>query len=452
MTQQRGPSAAGPRRLVRAISHDRRVVVMAAASGLPAVVVALALLWGGSFTPKVQWTLTVLILTCWGLLLLSVRRRVVFPLQTLSNLLAGLREGDSSIRARGADADDPLGEVMLEANALAQTLRDQRLGAIEATSLLEKVMTEIDVAIFAFDHDEALRLVNRAGTRLLGVPAERLVTRRATDLGLGACLTAAPPRILDLAFPGGQGRYELRRTTFRRGGLPLTLLVLADVSRPLRDEERQAWQRLMRVLGHEINNSLAPIKSIAGSLDHLLSRVPPPPDWHEDAHRGLGIIASRAEALSRFTEAYSKLARLPQPTLHPVRVDDLVRRAVVLETRRAVDVTPGPDATIRGDGGQLEQVLINLVRNAVDASADTNGRVTVGWAVTPAHVELWIDDEGPGLSNSANLFVPFFTTKPGGSGIGLVLSRQIAEAHGGHLSLANRADGAGCRATLRLPR
>jgi nitrogen fixation/metabolism regulation signal transduction histidine kinase len=439
------------RRPRRRLSHDQRLLLMALLAGLPAVIVSMALLWGGDFTPKVRWTLTVLVAGFWWGFALALRQRVVFPLQTLSNLLAGLREGDASVRARGAMSDDALGEVMLEANILADTMREQRLGALEATALLRKVMEEIDVAVFTFDGHDRLRLINRAAERLLGRPAERLLNSDASELGLGPCLHEKTPVVVDMAFPGGVGRWEVRRSDFRQGGLPHTLLVLTDVSRPLREQERQAWQRLMRVLGHEINNSLTPIKSIAGSLATMIRRGELPPDWRHDAGRGLEVIASRAEGLSRFTASYARLARLPQPRLAPLEIAKVVQRVAGLETRLPVGLAPGPPLWVRADGDQLEQLLINLLRNAVDASLETGGRVTAGWAALPGQVEVWVEDEGHGIAQTANLFVPFFTTKPGGSGIGLVLSRQIAEGHGGTLTLENRNDAPGCRATLRLP-
>jgi nitrogen fixation/metabolism regulation signal transduction histidine kinase len=433
------------------LSHERRVLLMAIAAGLPAVVVSIVLLWSGDHAPKIVWTLTALVLISWLGLSFALRSRVVYPLQTLSNLLAGLREGDASIRARGAMPDDALGEVMLEANVLAETLRDQRLGALEATSLLRKVMEEIDVAVFTFDAGHRLRLINRAGERLLGRVAERLLAGTAEELGLASCLEGHAPRVTDLSLPGGVGRWVIRRTSFRQGGLPHQLLVLTDVSRPLREEERQAWQRLMRVLSHEINNSLAPIKSIAGSFARLLRRDELPADWRDDAGRGLEVIASRAEALTRFTASYARLARLPQPRLAPLDIGELVRRVAGLETRLPVTVEPGPDVRLSGDSDQLEQLLINLVHNAVDAALEISGGVRIRWATSRGYLELTVEDDGPGLAQTSNLFVPFFTTKPGGSGIGLVLGRQIAEGHNGTLSLSNRTDRSGCRAVLRLP-
>jgi len=431
--------------------HDRRILLMALAAGFPAVLVALIMLWDGPYPARLQWTLTVVILGFWFGFSHAVRERVVFPLQTLSNLLAALREGDFSIRARGAARDDALGEAMLEVNFLGQILREQRLGALEATALLRTVMAEIEVAIFAFDGDQKLRLVNRAGERLLAQPAERLMGKSAEDLSLEDCLVGESPGTLQKSFPGGAGRWEVHRSTFRERGAPHQLLVLSDLSRALREEERQAWQRLVRVLGHELNNSLAPIKSIAGSLESLVGRETQPADWKEDMRRGLGVIAARAASLNRFMEAYARLARLPLPRREPLSVSALVKRVVSLETRINIGLVAGPEITIRADGDQLEQLLINLLRNAVDASLETGGGVRVGWRRAVGRVEVWVEDEGPGLSNTSNLFVPFFTTKPGGSGIGLVLSRQIAEAHGGTLSLENRRNTHGCEARLQLP-
>jgi two-component system, NtrC family, nitrogen regulation sensor histidine kinase NtrY len=433
------------------LNHEARILLMSLVAGLPGVVVSLSLLWTGGYTTKVQLTLTLLIAVVWLGFSFALRERVARPLQTISNLLAALREGDYSIRARGANHEDALGEVLVEVNALGATLREQRLGAMEATALLRAVMARIDVAIFAFDMDERLRLVNRAGERLLGQPAERLLSRSASDLGLEECLRGAPVRTLQITSPEGAGRWGVSRSAFREHGLPHQLLVLSNLSRALREEERQAWKRLVRVLGHELNNSLAPIRSIAGSLESLLRREPRPSDWDEDMQRGLAVIAARAEALSRFMEAYARLARLPQPRVETLNVGAWVRRIVGLETRLDVELIPGPDVTIQADGDQLDQLLINLLRNAVDAALETSGGVSVSWARNGTHLDVFVEDEGPGLSNTSNLFVPFFTTKPKGSGIGLVLCRQIAEAHGGTLSLENRLAGPGCQAQLRLP-
>jgi two-component system nitrogen regulation sensor histidine kinase NtrY len=444
-----------PRRKRPPLSHEQRVLGLALLAGLPGGALSLLLLFTGDFAPRTRWTLGLFVVLVWLGFAFAVQNAVVRPLQTLSNLLAAFREEDFSFRARHTRADDALSQAMLEVNALADTLRSQRLGALEATALLRQVMEEIDVAVFAFDAEHRIRLVNRAGERLLGRPEEQLLGRSAEELGLEAAIAVDEHRVLDMTLPGGVGRFEARGGPFRQGGLPHRLLVLSDVSRALREEERQAWQRLIRVLGHEMNNSLAPIKSLAGSLERLVTKTPRAADWEEDMRRGLGVIGGRAEALSRFMEAYSRLARLPPPQLQTVDAPALVSRVAKLETRVAVEVAPGPGSLkVRADPDQLEQLLINLLRNGADAALETGGGVRIGWARPPraSYVEVFVEDDGPGLTNTANLFVPFFTTKPQGSGIGLVLCRQIAEAHGGALTLENRGDRRGCRAVLHLPR
>jgi two-component system nitrogen regulation sensor histidine kinase NtrY len=433
-------------------SHEDRLTWITLGAVFPAAIVALSIIWFGEYTPKIQWTLTLLIVGCAAGFISSAREHIVRPLQTMTNLLAALREGDYSIRARGARENDALGEALLEINSLGETLRVQRLGAFEATALLRTIMAEIDVAVFTFDPEYRMRLVNRAGENLLGQPIDKLLGRRASDLGLAACFEASEDAPLTLNFPGGSGRWGVRRSTFRERGLPHQLLVLTDLSRTLREEERNAWQRLVRVLGHEMNNSLAPIKSIAGSLESLLRREPPPEDWQDDARSGLKSIATRADSLSRFMQAYARLAKLPPPQKEQLNLGELIRRVASLEMRLSVEIRSGAELSIPADGAQLEQLLINILQNAVDASLETNGNVSIGWREVGDCVEVSVQDEGPGIMNSTNLFVPFFTTKPTGSGIGLTLSRQIAEAHNGSLTLANRSGRSGAEALLRLPR
>jgi two-component system, NtrC family, nitrogen regulation sensor histidine kinase NtrY len=450
-------AAAGRNPRVRKLTFVRRIVGMALLSGIPALILGLVLLWSGEYSSRTQWTLSILVVGCWLIFALALRRRAEVPLQTLSNLLSALREGDYSFRARTPAGDDPMAEVMREANALISTMREQRLDALEATTLLRKVMEEIDVAVFAFDVGQRLRLINRAGERLLAKPAERLLGLTAEDLGLAQCLEGEPKRIepsLRIAFPGspdGTARWGVSRTDFRQGGVALQLLVLTNLSRVLREEELQAWQRLVRVLGHEINNSLAPIKSLAATLESLLRRNPRPADWEEDMQSSLRVIGGRAESLARFTAAYASLARLPKPTLRPTEVAPWIRRVTGLENRLPVVVHAGPGMTIQADPDQLDQLLINLVRNAADASLETGGGVRVSWSKNGSTLEVRVEDDGLGISNRSNLFVPFFTTKPGGAGIGLVLSRQIAEAHAGSLTLENRSSGRGAEARLTLP-
>ena len=434
--------------------HDRRVLLLALAGGFVPVALVLWLLGQVDVSGVTRLVVGGVIVAVWLAFGIAARNAVVRPLQTLANVLAALRQEDYSTDARGADREDPLGLVLAEANALRELLRERRLGALEATALLRTVMSEIDAAIFAFDGEGTLRLINRAGENLLDRRSSRVLGADAAELGLGFTLEGESPRTLEEHFPGASGRWELRRGEFRQGGHVHTLVVLSDLSRVLREEERQAWQRLVRVLSHEINNSLAPISSIADTLTRLLDRDDADARRDPDLRDGLGVIGRRADSLRRFMTAYARLAHLPPPRRAPVDVRQLVERVARLEDRRIIRMTGGPDITLDADRDQLEQALINLLRNAVDAveaGEDEGGEVDVSWTAANGTVEIRITDEGHGLGDTANLFVPFFTTKPGGSGIGLALSRQIAEAHGGSLVLENRDDRSGCVARFTLP-
>ena len=432
----------------RHLTFDRRIALAVLLAAVPALVLAAVTGWPGPGSGR--WVLWTLALALALGVAIRMRSRVVRRLKTVTNLVSALREGDYSVRGRDAERSDALGEVLWEINALGDVLRTERLGELEATALLRQVMEEIEVAILAFDGAGELRLVNRAAAKLLQRPPSQLLGRSATALGLEVLLTGATPRRLEGAF-GRAGPYELRRSQFRRDGLPHTLVVLADLRRVVREEERAAWQRIVRVLSHEINNSLAPIQSIAWRLVAMLGRGDRE-EWMDDVRAGLTVVARRSEALSRFLGAYARLAKLPAPTLAPVNVTALVERVVALDARTGIRVVPGPAAWVRGEADQLEQLLINLLKNAVEAVGDGAGGVTVTWAEVPGEVELVVEDEGPGLLETKNLFVPFYTTKHDGSGIGLVLCRQIAEAHGGTLTLENARNRKGCDARLRLPR
>ena len=444
--------AGDPRpRSARRLKHERRVLLLALVPAAPALLLAMIWLWNTPLSGATRVSIALVLFGCWLGGAYAVRSEVVRPLQSLSNMVAALREGDYSMRASSASPEDALGLALLETSLLSAQLRSWRLGELEAAALLRTVMAEIDLGVFAFDEESRLRLVNRAGEKLLGLPAPRLIGQSAESLGLDRPLEGEAPRVEDLAFPGAQaGRWGIRRSTFRQDGRPHTLLVLTDLSRTLREEQLAAWRRLVRVLSHEINNSLAPIKSITGSLLSLVDRRPAPPDAEVDLRRGLNIIGGRSEALVRFMSAYARLAKLPAPNRQPLDVATWVRRVAALETRVPVVVEPGPPIELRADGDQLDQLLINLVRNAADAALETHGGVRITWTRRNGTMSLRVEDDGPGLASASNLFVPFFTTKPQGSGIGLVLSRQIAEAHGGSLALENRRDARGCVATFRM--
>ena len=387
-----------------------------------------------------------------ALFLFAVRAQLVYRLRTLASLIGAVREEDYSVRAR-EPGNGAMAEVVAELNRLSDALRERRLDALESAALVRAIIAEIDSAIFAFDARERLQLVNRSGERLLDRGAEQLLGRTAAELGLAPLLDGEGSETAEIALPGGAGRWLVRRSRFREDGAPHRLLVLSDLSRTLHEEERSAWQRLLRVLGHELNNSLAPIRSLALSLSDLLARDERPDDWLDDVRGGLAIIGSRTAGLTRFMEGYARLARLPRPVLRRVRLADAIARVAELERRLPLRVSAGDDVVVDADPDLLEQLLINVVRNAVDASLEAGGGdVGIAWSARASEVEVEIADDGAGIASAANLFVPFFTTKSGGSGVGQALSRQIAEAHGGTLTLENRGTVRGAVARLRLPR
>jgi PAS domain S-box-containing protein len=431
-------------------SLEQSILLLTLIAGLPAGLALLYLTWDQQYSFEVRWTITSVVLAVWIGSAALAYQMVTRALFLQANLLGALREGDYSIRGTGARRGSAVDLVMHEINALGDTLQHQRTEAVESTALLRSVMGAIDVAVFALDMDGMLVLVNPAAERLVGQPAAKLLGKDAQQLRLAAYLTGDTPRLIDRPFGAESGRLELRRTTFRRDGKPHQLLVFADLSRALREEEQQAWQRIVRVLSHEINNSLTPIKSIAHSIKRMLSRVPDLPRAGE-IQDGLSLIETRSGALGRFLRAYAQLARLPKPQQRRLQIAPIAQRIAELENRLPVTVRASNDVEINADPDQIEQLLINIVRNAVDATLETNGRVWMDWKAVDGSLQITVEDEGPGLPDTSNLFVPFFTTKPTGSGIGLALSRQIAEAHGGTLALENRPDARGCRAVLRLP-
>jgi nitrogen fixation/metabolism regulation signal transduction histidine kinase len=431
------------------LRHENAVFGFSLAAAAVPAAIALPLVWTSGFDLKTQVTLTLAIVVGGGGLALAARSRVVRPLETLANLILSLRERDYSVRGRHRRKDDALGLALAELSALAGELRAERHRDEETAAGLARVVEGLDAAVVAFDRDGVVRLANATAERLVGNAV--LVGRTADELGLGAIAALDAPGTIELALGGGRTTWQARPSAVRLSGVPHRLVVMTDVRRALRAEERQAWQRLVRVLGHEINNSLGPIGSIAETLRVALSRTPRQADLDADLERGLEIIERRAQALARFMAAYARLARLPPPASGTVDVAAWVERVAALEQRLAVEVQVGPRVALAGDGDQLDQMLINLVANAVDAATETGGGVRVRWSVVGDRLELVVEDDGPGLADTANLFVPFFTTKPAGSGIGLVLARQIAEAHGGSLVVRNRTGARGCEAIVALP-
>jgi PAS domain S-box-containing protein len=434
------------------MKFQQKILFLSLVGAAPWILLSAGLLWWHDH-PALTWQTVVVI--GGGITLLasaalwsgSLRR-----LQSVTSLLAGLREGDFSIQGSSEfDREDPMGEVFAEISELARALRQRRLASIESEKLLAKVVGQIEVAVLTFDEKGQLRTINPCGTRLLGKPAADLIGRTALDLGLDQALQAEADKVIRLDLEHQAERLAVRRGVYREEGRQHQLLILTDVSEPLKQEEMQAWKRLIRVIGHEVHNSMTPIKVMVDGLDMLLRRSPPPEDWQATSAERLGLVSERIDRLSGFIEMYSSLAKVPKPRLVRLDVGTLVRDVAALEDRVSVRVEAGPDSTIQGDRSQLEQVLINLVRNSAEAVEETGGSVWMQWRRNEGKVTIEVVDEGVGIADPVHLFVPSFSTKPQGNGIGLALSRQIVEGHKGTIELTNRLDGPGARASVRLP-
>lgn len=417
---------------------------------LPAFLFVGILLWQQQVTAAPAMLLLFCLFIYLLLIAASLVEGLMRPLQTLSNVVSSLREGDYSFRARGAGSADALGELASEINALADLLQRQRVRSLEATALLARILEVMHAPLFAFDREDTLQLVNNAGAQLLSRPLARCFGHSARELGLDNLLASPDQTIHSIGTK--PSRWLLRKALFRQDGIPHTLLLLADVSQPLQEEEQIAWKRLIRVLGHELSNSLAPIKSIAGSLLARAEGIGGDESTVRDFRRGLGVIESRADALHRFVQSYRLLAQLPPPHLKSIQAGPLLERVALLEQRVAVKLDAGPPVMLNADPDQLEQMFINLLTNAVDASLGNGAKpVRVAWRLSETDLVVAIEDSGMGIANTDNLFVPFYTTKPKGSGVGLALAQQIARAHGGEIRLVNREDGPGARAVIHLP-
>jgi two-component system nitrogen regulation sensor histidine kinase NtrY len=423
-------------------TFEGRIALVAGASAGGAFLVSPLLGWRGG----AGLVLCALVASVLGLFVYQrIAASIARPLRTAANVVDAIHQSDFSLRARAPAPAGPLGDLLRELNALSAHFQTERASAREATALLSAIVERMDVALLAFDDEGALVTSNPAADRLFpGKPAHAT----ASTLGIVDWLDGAAER--PVTVPGQSGEsWDLRRGAFRRGGKRHVFVLVADARRTRRAQERLAWQRLVRVIGHEVNNTLSPIQSLAGTCKDMVRENPA--ESAVDVAEALALIEQRADGLRRFITEFARLARLPPPSFGLVRLHDCLRTAVALAPSPSVRVQPGPTVTIQADGAQLEQAFLNLIKNAVEAAAQGGGETSVSWTCEDEGVVVTIVDDGPGIENPDNLFVPFFSTKPEGSGIGLALSRNIIEAHGGAIAIANRREQRGCIVRVALP-
>jgi two-component system, NtrC family, nitrogen regulation sensor histidine kinase NtrY len=435
---------------------ERRLFLSILWAGIPGIALAFLLLWSSTYSLSHKLEATVLVLLLWWSSCLSAKDLVIRSLRRVSNIITALKEENVSTRAHQAVPGDALGDIVTEVNQISRTLGVERLKAIDSLELMRRVTSEAGAGILVVSLDGRLRMVNRTAAKLLGGEEEALLRKTARELDIEELVSGPQSKKPFHIFPNDEGRWIVRRTTFRQKGVPHQLVVITEASEALRAEERLAWQRIIRVIGHEINNSLAPIKSLARTLARIAANSKLPMQVQNDLDRGLTVIGDRAESLNGFLQQFAELAKLPSPARSVVNLQLLLESIIRLKPSFRVTILPSPEARIHVDSHQFERVLINLITNAIEAVSATaktefSDMVTVAWQVVRGDLILWVTDRGVGAPDEANLFVPFYTTKERGSGIGLVLSRQIVEGHGGTLILQNRKDTTGCIAQVKIP-
>lgn len=439
--------------MTKSLNYQDRITLTALCGGALPLLLAVFFLYRSGTAPGIALLTVVVLVSLWLWFALAVRDQVREPMASLSNMIEALREGDYTLRGRGGSAGDCLVEVHAEVNALSDTMRHRRGRRVETAALLSKLLETVDIAIMTFDEQHRLASINRYGEELLAGRGQSNTLARA--LGLEGLLVPGMKKTVRGLFGNNQRRWQVTCQTFREHGRTHLLLVASDVSDTLRSEELSAWRRLIRVISHELNNSLTPIRTLSESMHKRLlqdTSQAPESSLNQSLKRAFELIATRATGLSRFVGRYAELAKLPSPVLQQLNLSDLIGRVCRLEEVEPAGNWRSASATVQADAILLEQALINLIRNAREANRINNRNdIEINIATEPGFTTLEIIDQGPGLETPENAFVPFFTTKEQGSGIGLVLSRQILESHGGSLSLDNKPSGTGCVAALSLP-
>lgn len=427
-----------------------KIYTLVLAASLPSYVVAIVLLWQIDYSAYAKFFFTTLLsLSVFGIALL-VRQQLKYQFQTLSNLVEAIRGGDFTLRGKARNEDDALAELTGQINLLSSSLSEQRIASEEAYRLLDKAIAHINVAIFAFDINEKITLVNPAAGRLFACDFNMLFGQKADELGLAEFLVGEQSQLKEHIFPGGSGRWQIRLDSYRDKGIQSKLLFITDLKAVLREEELKAWKNLIKVISHEVNNSLYPISSISQTLSHLANNVSDEFEAKQDVVDGLKVIGERANNLTGFIKRYAQVAKLPEPHKQLFTIAQLSAHIVLLKTH-ANEITLNDECDLAmevfADLSMFEQVMINLLKNALEAGSP----VVFSWGENEHAKWFHISDNGSGIKNPANLFVPFYSTKPSGSGIGLVLCQQIIDKHNGTISIQNKEEG-GCVVKITIPR
>lgn len=430
----------------KSLEYQLALVVAAVTIFLAAIIFLLIFFGDYSWLLIITIFLAVILSGCMGVVF--VNRSIKNYLLTLANLVEGIRHNDFSFRLSLVDKSGATEELSREINLLVESLQQKQLAYVESNIALDKLIEQIDIPVLVIDASGAVKNSNHFAAKLFNYEREEVIGLSVEQLKIEAFLKLSSGTIIEHQFPTQGGRWEIKSKVILSSGKKYQLLVISDISRALRLEERNAWSRIVRVIGHELNNSLTSISSLAETLLLQLNRQAESTKL-SNVDKGLKMIVERGESLQRFMNAYASIAKLPPPSFDDIRLQELLRKVTSLYSDRVV-LEDGKDMVLCGDPDQLQAALINLIKNALEVEAEFS-EVVVRSNSKYQGVAIQIIDNGPGVANLENLFVPFYTTKNDGSGIGLILSREIAEAHGGSLNLFNRADSSGSIAEIWLP-
>lgn len=432
---------------------EQQLVRIALCTSVPLLLI---LLWTMVYASVSIWLILLTFFVSGGLISYTaylIHRKLTYQFRSVSNLVSTMAHGDYSLRVRSVNGSGAMNELTLAVNTLAERLSHQRWESIESQLLLRTIIEHIDVAILALNESGELRLLNPAARTLLNTENRDATSSLQEQLSFLRSFTSGEHQVVELSLGHQQGRFNIHVEEFREAGKQHKLLFITDVRRLLRREENKAWQSLVRVISHEINNSLSPITSLSQTLMRLIQKLPEHITGREDLLAGLNIIAERATGLGQFIESYKQLARLPEPRKQAISMLSVINKVRALFKETIIEVNTADDVIVDIDPLQMEQVLINLLKNAVEAMVHTNpnGIISIAWAVKEAMFQLTLCDQGCGISNLDNVFVPFYSTKKHGTGIGLVLCRQIIEAHDGRITITNQTNAPGCCVRVELP-
>ena len=381
--------------------------------------------------------------------IIEYKRRSEYQIRTLSNLIESMIDGDYSLRGR-LETDLAFKELLDLINDLAETLSQHKIEAKESRLLLERIMEQMDALVIAVNEDGFIVMANASANKLLLGNLDNIATTKLSDLSVGKDIINSDSGIIKFNHPQLSGEHFLFTESFLSEGKQHRLYMLTNAERLLMEKERKAWQSLLRVLSHEMNNSLAPISSISQSMQSQLKKS------NDDINikqllDGVNIINERAESLNHFIASYSQLSHLPQPNKKPIQLHDLLTSTTSLFPQTSFTYDEF-NIELSLDKEQFEQVLINIFKNSIEAMNDSEVKnITIRCLVESDKVRISVVDSGCGIANLDNVFVPFYTTKAEGSGIGLALCRQIIFNHSGTIDIANNVDSSGVTISISLP-